>query len=159
MNKQLETKINNFFIREMNSGIGDVSIFNYEDGIYELFNRYKITKQDNNLFEVSSLYGDMKYLFSSLKNAVIWCIYEKRKKWQISKRIEELDAKISGIDVSSSIIKKLIMKEKDPDIKFTYIIKLNEEKLRKKCMLEELAGYAIDAKVHQHKSLYLKDHK
>ena len=159
MNKNIETKVTNFFIREMNSVTGDLSIFKNEDGNYELFNRYKITRIDSNLFEVIGLYGDSKSIFSNLKNAVTWCIYEKRKKWQISSRVAELDAKISGLEVSMSIIKRLIAKETNLDAKFLHMIKFNEEKLKRKTMLAELEGYSATAKFHQYNTLYLKDQK
>ena len=73
--------------------------------------------------------------------------------------VAELDAKISGLEVSMSIIKRLIAKETNLDAKFLHMIKLNEEKLKRKTMLAELEGYSATAKFHQYNTLYLKDQK
>lgn len=155
MHNTITDRVNRFFEQEYLE-VGELSIFRNEDGSYDLFNQYRITKKEQNIYEVSRIYGDQIYLVSSLKNAVTWCIYEKRNKWAISNRILEIDKKIAGIDVSMALHKRMIESSKDNDNKLVLLNKLNEEKIKKKSMLQELTEYINRSKLLQARTFEIR---
>lgn len=155
MHNNITDRVNRFFEQEYLE-VGELAIFRNEDGSYDLFNKYRITKKEQNIYEVSRIYGDQIYLVSSLKNAVTWCIYEKRNKWAISNRILEIDKKIAGIDVSMALHKRMIESAKDNDSKLVLLNKLNEEKIKKKSMLQELTEYINRSKLLQAKTFEIR---
>lgn len=155
MHNIITDRVNRFLEQEYLE-VGELSILRNEDGSYDLFNQYRITKKEQNIYEVSKIYGDQIYLVSSLKNAVTWCIYEKRNKWAISNRILEIDKKIAGIDVSMALHKRMIESSKDNDSKLVLLNKLNEEKIKKKSMLQELTEYINRSKLLQAKTFEIR---
>lgn len=155
MHNTITDRVNRFLEQEYLE-VGELSILRNEDGSYDLFNQYRITKKEQNIYEVSKIYGDQIYLVSSLKNAVTWCIYEKRNKWAISNRILEIDKKIAGIDVSMALHKRMIESSKDNDSKLVLLNKLNEEKIKKKSMLQELTEYINRSKLLQAKTFEIR---
>lgn len=155
MHNTITERVNRFLEQEYLE-VGELSILRNEDGSYDLFNQYRITKKEQNIYEVSRIYGDQIYLVSSLKNAVTWCIYEKRNKWAISNRILEIDKKIAGIDVSMALHKRMIESSKDNDNKLVLLNKLNEEKIKKKSMLQELTEYINRSKLLQARTFEIR---
>lgn len=156
MHNSVIDRVNNFFEQEYKYTVGELSIFQNEDGSYELFNKYRITKKEQNIYEVAKIYGDQTYLVSSLKNAVTWCIYEKRNKWAISNRILEIDKKIAGIDVAMALHKRILSSTKNNENKMVLLNKLNEEKIKRKSMLQELAEYVNQSKILQSKMFEIR---
>lgn len=134
-------KVAEFLEREFSNRTGDISVFKNEDGSYELFNRYFIVPDKNKNFTVVIKHTDSCKVFSSLKVAVTWCIFESRRQIRESHRIEELDALLSGLDFSISLHKKLIKSNKDMEKKLIQVAKLSEDQLRKKSMQDELIDY------------------
>lgn len=130
-------KIEKFFEKEYFSKYKDVLFFKNENGEYELFDRYIISKC-NNLYQISSQYFTENKLFSNLRNAVTWCIFDNRNKLPECKRIEYLDKMLAGADVNIIVHKKLINKENDLEYKLIYASKLSQEEARKKQMLNEM---------------------
>lgn len=159
MNKFLSDRVENFFLTEMALGAGDLAIFKNDDGSYELFNRYKVQKNDQNHYYVTHKYNYDFKVFSKLQHAVTWCIYEKRNKINDSKRIEELDRNISSAEVAIQNHQKLISKSKNLESSLIYMAKLNEEKLKKQAMLEELKGYVLETNYWKNKVFARKDQK
>lgn len=151
MHNSIIDRVNSFFEQEYKSAVGELAIFQNEDGSYDLFNKYRVTKKEQNLYEVSKIYGDQVHFVSSLKNAVTWCIYEKRNKWSIANRILEIDKKVAGIDVSMALHKRMLLSAKDNENKLVLLNKLNEEKIKRKSMLQELAEYVNESKIMQSK--------
>jgi hypothetical protein len=133
----------------------DISMFRNPDGVYEIFNSYLIDKQPEGAI-VKLHNGDMINSFYNLKNAMCWCIFDKRGKYSDANRIIELDLKLSSIEVTMSIHQKLFKKTKDADTKLIYLAKLNEDKYKKRQMTDELNKYLIQSDNWQKKSYKLK---
>lgn len=153
-NKLLE-KINSFFSNELIKNVSDIAIFQREDGGYELFNKYIIT-QTSNGFDVGLIHGYNIKSFSSLPNAVTWCIFDKRNKLSKTARIEYLDKMLSGVELSIMIHKKMIFTGKDPEARFISVAKLTEDHHRKKLMHKEMLEYIIESKNLQTKQFAQK---
>lgn len=148
MNDKIMNKVSEFFNTRLLSTVGDITIFQNDDGSYELFNRYTIQKNPYG-FKVVHIYNSDEKLFSSLKNAVTWCVFENRKKYQKAQRIEYLDKMIAGMDLNIEMHKKLIKKSTDTEIKLIYAAKLSDEQNKKKIMLHEMSGYIHESKALQ----------
>jgi len=130
---------------ELNS-LQDLIIFQDESGDYNLFNKYVIRRQSKSEYVVTMILSDTLHTFNSLKNATAWCIFDKRNKFYEARRILELDNKLGGVDVDILIHQKLFKKAKTEDEQLIYIAKLNEDRIKKKLMTDELDSYTNDSK-------------
>jgi len=154
MNDKLESKLKQFFIREIADNT-DILILQDEDGSYELFNRFKIHKINNGYKTISNYNSDEK-LFSTLQNAVTWCIFENRNKFNQAKRVEYLDKMLAGTETNIEVHKKLIRKTKDLENKLIYISKMSQEQAKRKLMLREMSNFIAESKMWQTKKFATK---
>jgi hypothetical protein len=126
-----------------------MSIFESENpGEYSVFNRYFIVKTENGV-EVLNLYRELIHSFISMKNALCWCIYDKRGKYSTANRIIELDRRLIGYKVNYDMHKKLFKKTKDTDLKLIYLAKLNEDNIHKKQVQSEIEHFVHESYVWQ----------
>lgn len=149
-------KIEKFFIKELSSDLKEVFIIKDQNGSYELFNRYRIEPQENGLFKVIPYILTEEVIFSSLKNAFVWCVFNKNKKFTENKRIHKLDHLLNSIEISMTQQRKLLAKTKDPDLKSIYMAKLHESKIKKNIMIKELTTY-INMSKHWQYSKFLQN--
>jgi hypothetical protein len=130
--------------------LSELAIMQGPDGSHLLFNKYSI-KKDKFYYnvEVSNVAGIKS--FNILKNAVSWCTYDKQNKIYESNRIFDLDTKLASIDAEIQVHQNLAKKAKKLEEKLIYLAKLGEEKMEKKQITEELAGYVTSSKIWQEK--------
>lgn len=133
----------------------NIAIFQNNNGEYEVFNSYIIVKKPSGA-DVKLHNGDVINTFYSLKNAICWCIFDKRGKYSSANRIIELDLKLSAVDVSMTLHQRLFRKTKDADNRMIYLAKLNEDKFKKRMMTDELDSYITESNNWQQKSYRLK---
>ena len=145
MNNVTIAKIEKFFVKEYFSKYKDILIFQNDNGTYELFAKYFIELHSNGYIINTTCYSEGK-IFSNLKNAVTWCIFDNKNKVQQTARIEYLDKMLAGTDMNIIIHKKLIDKTSDMDHKLIYVSKLSQEQVRKKEMLEEMDNFITQSK-------------
>lgn len=155
MNSIALEKIERFFEKESFSNYKDILIFQNQDGSYELFNKYRIS-QENNLYNVTFNTGFTNKSFSSLRNAVAWCIFDNRNKISQTKRIEHLDKIIAGIDVSIQVHKNLIDKTQELENKLIFVSKLSQEQAKKKQMIKEMDDFIEESKRWQTRKFLAK---
>jgi hypothetical protein len=134
----------------------DVVIFQDTDGIYNLFNKYHIKKKDTNDIVVSLNNGDDVNSFFSMKNAVCWCVMDKLGKYGLANRVIDLDMNLSSVEVHISIHSNLFKKAKKTEDKLIFLAKLNQDRLQKKAMSEELDQYIRDSYAWQQRRFELK---
>lgn len=151
-------KIENFFKKELSSNLTEVFIVKNNDETYELFNRYRIETQKNGLHKVIPYTLTEERIFSSLKYAFVWCIFNKLKKYTESKRIEQIDHMLDSLNISILQQKKLLSKAKDNQTKHIYMAKIHESKIRKNVLLKELKTY-INISRHWQYSKFLKNNR
>lgn len=155
MNDKNLQKIEKFFNNELLGNLDNVSIFKNNDGSYEIFNRYYILPNKEG-YKITMKHLMDEKTFSSLKNAVTWCIFDSRNKINQANRIEYLDRMISGISVSISMHKKLINTSIDLENKLIYISKLSQEEVKRKQMLREITSYVNESSAWQTKKFATK---
>lgn len=149
MSKQKIDKLEKFFLQEINQLKDIIVMHNDDDNSYVLFGKYVIRLSKNGYYQVSTLTTDDFAEFNSLKNAVSWCTFEHAKKYREANRIKELDLRLCSIEVDLAIHKKMVKNSTNTDSKWTYIIKFQEDTIKKKLMLKELNTYINISKMLQ----------
>jgi hypothetical protein len=133
----------------------DLSISQDSDGSYHLYNKYRITR-NNEMYHVELHRIADKKVFNVLKNAVAWCSFDKRNNIQDSDRIVYLDNRLAGIEVEIQVHQKLVKHTKKTEEKLIYLAKLGEEKMERKMINEELSKYILNSRNWQERRLSSK---
>lgn len=147
----MNKKVKNFIMHEISTGVGDLLFVKNDDGSVFLLNKYTIKPLKNGYFKLTMTTRDHVYFFSSMKNAVTWCIYDKKMKYAGAARIRELDMLLTSLATSMEIHKKLIFKTEDKQSKLIYTAKLNEEQMKKRTLQKEMDSYVNMSKYWQTK--------
>jgi hypothetical protein len=133
------------------------NIIIYDNGDeYCLFERYSIKKLTKDEYIVTVNGTATMLPFYKLKHAVCWCIHDKRMLIREANRIVELDLKLCSFDASYEVHKNLFTKAKKSDDKLIFLAKLNEDKLKKKAVIEELAQYISNSNNWQQRQFATK---
>ena len=153
---KIDRKLDKMISNSEFAKLQDVVIFKDTDGTYSLFNKYHIKKKDTNDIVVSLNNGDDVNSFFNMQNAVCWCVLDKIGKYQLADRVINLDMNLSSLEVHISIHSRLFKKAKKTEDKLIYLAKLNQDKLQKTAMSEELSKYIQDSYIWQQKRFGLK---
>ena len=153
---KIDRKLDKMISNSEFAKLQDVVIFKDTDGTFNLFNKYHIKKKDATDIVVSLNNGDDVNSFFNMKNAVCWCVLDKIGKYQLADRVINLDMHLSSLEVHISIHSKLFKKAKKTEDKLIYLAKLNQDKLQKTAMSEELSKYIQDSYNWQQKRFGLK---
>ena len=148
---KIDRKLDKMISNSEFAKLQDVVIFKDTDGTFNLFNKYHIKKKDVNDIVVSLNNGDDVNSFFNMKNAVCWCVLDKIGKYHLADRVINLDMHLSSLEVHISIHSKLFKKAKKTEDKLIYLAKLNQDKLQKTAMSEELSKYIQDSYIWQQK--------
>lgn len=152
-------KLEKFFLKQLTTDIKDMLIVRDELGNYELFGKYRIEQYKNGLCKVIRFRYAEEHMFSSLKNAFIWCIFNKNSKISESKRIKELDFLLDSLNTRLYQQSRLYLKSKTPDIKFIYLAKIHENKIKRNQILKEIKTFTSISRYCQHKIFTGKEPK
>jgi len=158
MTKKNFNKIQNFFKQELTTEL-EHFIVSYKHGEYELFGKYRIYKNNDGFYAVSSKVDpDINAVFLSLRNAVSWCTLLSNKMKFEAKQIEKLDRHLSSVDVNIEIHKKLLGNQSfDFETRWTYQIKLQDDIRKRKQINVQLKSLINTAKrIQQSKFSTLK---
>lgn len=115
---------------------------------YELFGEYLVTKKDRK-YQLTKYGTALDVTFYSLQNAIIYATSDKRNKVMETKRILELDILLEGANSGIITYKNYTEKVKDVESKIVGYNKLNEAKLRKKSIVNEIEKYMRETKSWQ----------
>lgn len=154
--REIEQKFERMLSGSSFQDIENVVIVKTNAHEYHLFGRYTVTKKDQTNVVVTLHNGDTVNSFYSMKSAVCWCVFDRRGLYSSANRIIELDRKLSGLEVSISIHKRLFNQTSDQDNRLIYLAKLNEERIQKREMTDELNRYITDSYNWQQKQYDLK---
>jgi len=121
----------------------------YEDnGKYILLETYEISKSDKG-FTLHKNGVHMERVFCNARNAIVYATLDKRNKIMDAKKVVELDRVLEDSNNSMELHKKLADRAKDLDTKTIYLAKLQEAKLKKDHINEQLDDYIIEVKKWQ----------
>jgi hypothetical protein len=153
---ELEHKFNRMFSTKEMEDLQDISIFEISKDDYVVFKRYFVKKNSKTDIDVVLSNGDLVHSFSSMRNAICWCIFDKRGKYVLADRIITLDRSISNEEVQINVHKNLFKKAKNTDDKLIFLAKLNEDKFRRSTMYQELESYVGQSDYWQKHQFKLK---
>jgi len=155
--EKIVDKINRFLTKELVQNMGDFVIFKNENNTYELFNQYIIYPYRNNSYKIVCKFNSVEKTFSSMKNAVTWCVFDKNQKINECNRIQEIDVFLDSIELETILCKKYLKKPKNLDSKLLYLNKLRENQEKKKRLTGELDEFIKLSKYWQDKKFIRKD--
>ena len=153
---ELERKFNRIVSTKEIEDLQDISIFEMSKDNYVVFKNYQIIKKSKTDVDVMLANGDLVHSFSSMRNAICWCIFDKRGKYVLANRIITLDRSISNEEVQINVHKNLFRKATKTEDKLIFLAKLNEDKFRRSTMYQELESYVGQSDYWQKKSFKLK---
>ena len=151
----IDSKFSKVVNKQFMNELADIVIYQEQDGSYHLFNKYSIQKQGEG-YVVSDASGDPKHTFYNLKNAASWCIFDKRDQFYKSKRMIELDRRLTGAEAEILVQERMFKRAKNTDSTLICLAKLNEARLKRKDILEELQSYVTETTVWQNKRFGIK---
>lgn len=129
-------KIEKFLEKEFKNKVDKLIIID-ENNNYLVFGKY-IIKKIAEVYEVSHKTTMTLKIFSQLKNAVSWCIFDSKNMINVARRLQVIDKEISSINTVIMLHQKLCKNTKNNESKLIYLAKLNEEKLKRNILLSEL---------------------
>lgn len=153
---ELENKFNRMISKKEINALQDISIFETSSDNYIVFKKYHIIKKSKTDVDVFLTNGDLVHSFSSIRNAICWCIFDKQGKYVLANRIVTLDKGISNEEVQISVHKKLLKKSMKTEDKLIFLAKLNEDKFRRSAMFKELESYIWQSDYWQQQKFKLK---
>ena len=151
-------KLASFVDNELSSELQEVIFAKDTAGKYYLFNKYIIVKSKN-VYKVFCLQTNDRLEFTSLKNAVAWCILNNAGKHLDARRIHSLDLKLSSIDVDIAVHRNKIKRSSSNFTTLISITKLQQDTYKRRQILVELADYINNSKLIQDNNFRTKDSK
>jgi hypothetical protein len=144
--------INNNLINDLRS-----SMVVKQGNTVTMFEKY-LLKTTSSACLLERLTDGITINFSSLKNAVTWATFDNKSRISDCSRVLFLETILKGLDFDTILYEKYIKKTPSKDKKFTYLVKLQETRIKKRQLLQELEGYCYRAKrlqvAHFEKSSY-----
>jgi len=135
------TKLDQFFTREINADLRDVLITCDRLGKYSLFGKYTIAPTRDEYYKVTISGSESSYEFALLKNALTWCVFRNSAKQREASKIQLLDMKLCGIDVDLAVHRRKLKLATDSFTKDIYIIKVQEDTIKRKQIVAEINSY------------------
>ncbi len=129
------TKLNKFFEEELQSELRNVLITKDASGTYSLFGKYTITPS-NGYFKVKA--KNLYVEFTTLKNALAYVTLHHAEKYREANRIQRLDLSLCSVNVELQVHRNIL---KNTDNKLLYMIKIQEETIKKRRIVEEIKSY------------------
>ena len=155
INQKIINKFEKTFTKDTIEKLQDLSVVQDLDGSYHLFNKYRITK-NNDLYCVKLYESTNGRSFNVLKNAVAWCTYDRRSLVQDSARILQLDNRLAGLEAEIQLHQQLVKRTKKTEEKLIYLAKLTEEKMEKRNITAQLTKDIKDSRGWQERRLASK---
>ena len=155
--EKIVDKINKFLTKELIQNMGDIVIFKNENNTYELFNQYIIQPHINNGYKIICKFNSVEKTFSSVKNAVAWCVFDRNQKINECNRIQEIDVFLDSVELEIILCKKYLKRQTNIDSKLLYLNKLKENQEKKKRLAGELDEFIKLSKYWQDKKFIRKD--
>jgi len=138
MKKNKKMKVERFVKDQLtNTRTMNVLLLETDTDSYALFGKYTINKE-NNYYVVCTESGDKKRIFNTLKTAVTWCVFKERNRTLECKQIEQIDFKLSSLEVDILQKTKILNNLKDENFKLVFISKIEEDTMKKKLLLIQL---------------------
>jgi hypothetical protein len=132
-------KIKRFFSKELSKDIQSIMLLEASDGTYLAFGKYSILPIKD-CYEVLTIKEPWRTnpVFSNLKIALAWCVYDKYCMVKEANRLPHIDTELSGIQINLAVLQQKLKKTSSTEDKFIYLAKMQESKYKKAQILKEL---------------------
>jgi len=141
-----EREIERMFRREFSELMPNV-IWETDDGVYEVFGRYRIHPESHG-FRVFCSATDVG-VFSNTKTALSWCIADKNCSYNTARKLLETDCKLSAITSDIATRAAIGDRSRDPVLREIILTKLESKIIHKKHLENQLSKYVSWAKYVQ----------
>lgn len=143
----LVSKLNDFFEEELQSELRDILITKDTSGIYRLFGNYSISPIKNGHFAVRV--NGTQTEFSTIKNALAYVTLHNAGKHYAAKRVQQLDLSLCSVNMELAVHRNILKNILDTDNRLIYIIKIQEETIKKRRIIQEI-------KIHINSSIQIQ---
>jgi hypothetical protein len=153
MKKNKQVKVEKFLENQLfgkRNKTTDMIVLPIDNNSYILFGKYAALKKDNH-YSLLIDDNDQEKVFGTLKTAVTWCVFKELKKAMECKKIEQLDFKLSSLEIDLLQKNKILNSSKDDKFRDIYLTKIEEDNLKKKILLKQLNRYINISKEWQTK--------
>jgi hypothetical protein len=111
-------------------------IWQNDDGIYEVFDRYRIHPERRG-FRVFCHATDVG-TFSTTRSALSWCIADKHQAYNTARELLETDHKLAALTADIATRAAIGDRSRDPGLKETILTKLESKIIQKKLLENQL---------------------
>jgi hypothetical protein len=118
------------------------AIWKNENGVYEVFGKYKIVPENDGFIVISS--GNEIGTFSSTQTALSWCIAHKYFHYELAKELKYIDIELTNLNNDISVRMSLAKSSDDIDYRRLVSIKL-EPKIQRKVTLQNRLTRCINS--------------
>ena len=132
-------------------GLADNTIFQNENGEYEVFGRYLIRSESDG-YRVFCSATDVG-MFTTTRNALSWCIADKHKSYALAHDLQTLDQKLGHITNDIAVRAAVGDRSLKPQFREDIEIKLEGKIILKKQLELQLAKCVNQAKYYQQRGL------
>jgi hypothetical protein len=122
-------------------------IWQTDDGVYEVFGRYRIMPEDWG-FRVFCSATDVG-VFSTSKSALSWCIADKNQAYNLARELKDLDQKLTALNNDIAVRTALAERSQRWEFREPVGIKLETKIIRRKQIENRLAKCVDWAKYSQ----------
>jgi hypothetical protein len=141
-----ERDVERMFRRELQDLLPNV-IWQNDNGVYEVFDRYRICPQ-NDGYRVYCSASDVG-VFGSTRSALSWCIADKNKAYNLARELKELDNKLTSLNNDIAVRTSIAERSRHWDFKDSMATKLETKIIRRKQVENRLAKCISWAKYTQ----------
>jgi hypothetical protein len=151
MKKNKKMKVERFIKNQLtNTKTMNLLLLEIDTDSYALFGKYIINKE-NGFYVIYTESDDKKRIFNTLKTAVTWCVFKERNKTLECKQIEQIDFKLSSLEIDILQTTKILTNLKDENCRFIFITKIEEDSIKKRLLLKQLNRFINTSKDWQTK--------
>jgi hypothetical protein len=143
------SKLNKFFDDELNSELKDVLITCDQSGRYTLFGVYSISPTKSGYFRIRGNNTDLE--LTNIKNALAYVTLFHAGKHREARRVQQLDLSLCSVNVELEVYRNILRNRADSDSKLLYIIKIQEDSIKKRRIVDEI-------KSHINSSIRIQEH-
>ena len=131
-----EKEVERLFRREFSDLMPNV-IWQNDDGVYEVFDRYRIVPEHTG-FRVFCSATDVG-VFGTTKSALSWCIADKNKSYNLARELKELDQKLAALNNDIAVRTALAERSQRWEFRDPVATKLETKIIRRKQVENQLA--------------------
>jgi len=133
------SKLNKFFDDELNSDLRDILITCDRYGRYTLFGEYSISPTKSGYYRVRG--NNTNIELTNIKNALAYVTLVHAGKYSEANRIQQLDLSLCSVNVDLAAYRNILKNKSDLDSKLIYIIKIQEDSIKRRRIVEEIKSH------------------